>query len=308
MRAFAAGALLLLATAASAQPKSDADLCASITGKPDAAIQHCTRAIESGKFSGEMLSRLHFNRAIEWAAKNDHDRAIADYDAALKLNPKFTDALYNRGSAWAGKGDSDRAMADYDAALKLNPRDATTLAARAVEWMNKGDYGRAVSDYDTAVELDAKSSNTVFGRGRARYYAGDFKRAVADMESAAKLEASEYTALWLYLARKRDGAGDAEERLDNETRATRGGWPAPVIVLYLGRTDVNSVFAAATDPDARRQRDQRCEANYYIAEWHLLRGENERALPLLKEARSGCPRDFLEFEGAAAALRRIQKP
>jgi lipoprotein NlpI len=308
MRAFATGALLLLATAASAQPKSDADLCASITGKPDAAIQHCTRAIESGKFSGEMLSRLHFNRAIEWAAKNDHDRAIADYDAALKLNPKFTDALYNRGSAWAGKGDSDRAMADYDAALKLNPRDATTLAARAVEWMNKGDYGRAVSDYDTAVELDAKSSNTVFGRGRARYYAGDFKRAVADMESAAKLEASEYTALWLYLARKRGGAGDAEERLDSETRATRGGWPAPVIVLYLGRTDVNSVLAAATDPDARRQRDQRCEANYYIAEWHLLRGENERALPLLKEARSGCPRDFLEFEGAAAALRRIQKP
>ena len=307
-RAFAATALLLLATAASAQPKSDADLCASITGKPDAAIQHCTRAIESGKYSGEMLSRLHFNRGIEWGTKNDHDRAIADYDAAIKLSPNFTDALYNRGSAWAHKGESDRAITDYDAALKLNPKDATTIAARAVEWINKGDYLRAVSDYDAAIGLDAKSGNAIFGRARARYYGGEYKHAAEDMERAAKLEPSEYTALWLYLARKRGGAGDAEQRLDSETRATRGGWPAPVIVLYLGRTDVSSVFAAATDPNAQRQRDQRCEANYYVAEWHLLRGENERALPLLKEARSGCPRDFLEFEGAAAALRKLQKP
>jgi lipoprotein NlpI len=307
MRAFAAAALLLSATGASAQPKPDADLCSSITGKPDAAIQHCTRAIESGKYSGEALSRLHFNRAIEWGVKSDHDRAIADYDAAIKLSPNFIDALYNRGSAWAHKGESDRAIADYDAALKLSPKDATTIAARAVEWINKGDYLRAISDYDAAIGLDAKSGNAIFGRARARYYGGEFKPAVEDMERAAKLEPSEYTALWLYLARKRGGIDDAEQRLDSETRATRGGWPAPIIVLYLGRTDPSSVFAAATDPNAQRQRDQRCEASYYVAEWHLLRGESERALPLFKEARSSCPRDFLEFEGASAALRRLAK-
>ena len=249
MRVFATAGLLCAAMGAVAQGKSDAELCASITGKPDAAIQNCTRAIESGRFSGEMLGRLHHYRAIEWAAKNDYDRAIADYDIALKITPKFVDALYNRGSAWAHKGESDRAIADYDAAIALNPTDAAMLAARAVEWISKGDYARAVTDYDAAIGLDPKSANAAFGRGRARYYAGDFQRAVADMESAAKLEPSEYTSIWLYVARKRAGTAGAEERLDEETRAARGSWPSPIVILYLGRTDADSVLAAAMDRD-----------------------------------------------------------
>jgi lipoprotein NlpI len=306
-RRLAAAALLIAAGAAQAQAPDDAERCASITGNPDLAIQHCTRAIESGKFKGEPLARLHYFRGIEWSIKNDHDRAIADYDAAIKLLPRFPDALYNRGNAWGQKGESDRAIADYDAAIKLAPKDAAMVAARAGEWIAKGDFARAVADYDTAVGLDAKSANALFGRGRARFYGGDFQRAARDMEQAFKLEPSEYTSLWLYLARKRGGAGDAEEALDRETRVTRGGWPAPVIVLFLGRTDPDSVYASATDPDARRQREQRCEANYYLAQWHLLRNDRERAQALLKEARSGCPRDFLEFEGAAAELRRLEK-
>jgi lipoprotein NlpI len=300
-------AMLLGAAGVHAQSTPDSERCASITGNPDLAIQHCTRAIESGKFSGEPLSQLHLNRGIEWAAKGDFDRAIADYDAAIKLHPKSADAHYNRGNAWARKGDPDRAIADYDAAIRLDPKEAAAYGGRAVEWSVKGDYARAIADYDAAIKLDPKSSSALLGRGRARFYGGDFQRAALDMEQAMKAEPSEYTALWLYLARKRAGATDAEETLDRDTRAARGGWPSAIIVLYLGRTDASSVLAASTDPDPKRQRDQRCEANFYLAHWHLLRNERERALALLKEAQDGCPRDFLEYEGTLAELRRLQR-
>ena len=300
-------AALLAPAATLAQSTPDADRCANISGNPDLAIQHCTRAIESGKFSGELLARLHFNRAIEWSAKGEFDRAIADYDAAIKLSPQSADSYFNRGNAWAHKGDPDRAIADYDAAIKLDPREPAAYGGRAVEWAVKGDYPRAIADYDTALKLDPKSPSALLGRGRARFYSGDTQRAVLDMEQAMKSEPNEYTALWLYLARKRGGAADAEEMLDSDTRATRGGWPSPVIVLFLGRTDVASVLAASTDPDAKRQRDQRCEANFYLAQWHLLRNESERALARLKEAQEGCPKDFLEYEGTLAELRRLQR-
>ncbi len=300
--------LLLAATAAQAQPASDAERCASITNNPDLAIQHCTRAIESGKFTGELLALLHYNRGIEWAAKANYDRAIVDYDASIKLNPRSSDVFYNRGNAWGNKGDHDRAIVDYDAAIKLNPKDAASHTGRAFELTAKGDYERAVADYDTAIKFDPKSSGTLLARGRVRFYSGNFPRAVADLEQSLKLDYNEYTALWLYLARKRGGVPDAEERLDSETRASRGGsWPAPVIILFLGRTDPDSVLAASTDTDARRQRDQRCEANFYLAHWHLQRGNTERALPLLKEAQSICQREFLEHEGAVAELRRLAK-
>jgi tetratricopeptide (TPR) repeat protein len=182
-RAFAATALLLLATAASAQPKSDADLCASITGKPDAAIQHCTRAIESGKYSGEMLSRLHFNRGIEWGTKNDHDRAIADYDAAIQLSPNFTDALYNRGSAWAHKGESDRAIADYDAALMIDSTQADAFNARGELWRKKGERRKALADFGAAIKLNP---DHVAAKASHRSLAQELERAGALIAVAGK--------------------------------------------------------------------------------------------------------------------------
>ncbi|MDH5246728.1 MAG: tetratricopeptide repeat protein [Betaproteobacteria bacterium] len=305
----AAALLAHAATATLAQTVDDAERCASITGNPDVAIQHCTRAIESKRHTGEELAKLYFNRGIEWAAKGDYDRAIADFDASLRLAPRNVDALYSRGSARSNKGDHDRAVADFNAAIGLNPKDPAAFSGRAHEWTAKGDYEKAIADYDTAIRLDPKASVPLLARGRVRLYTGDHARAVSDLEQSLKLDYNEYTALWLYLARKRGGAPDAEERLDAETRASRGSsWPAPVIVLFLGRTDPDSVLAAATDQDARRQREQRCEANFYLAHWHLLRGNSERALPLLQEAQRSCPREFLEHEGAVAELRRLQKP
>lgn len=51
----------------------------------------------------------------------EFDRAIADYEAALKADPKHADALHARGLAWRAKGDRRRALADFDAALRLRP-------------------------------------------------------------------------------------------------------------------------------------------------------------------------------------------
>jgi lipoprotein NlpI len=298
---------VMLIAAGAAQGQTDAQRCANSRGDPDLRIQHCTRAIESGRLSGEPLAKMHYHRGSEWAAKGVYDRAIDDYDAAIRLNPKFNDAHYGRGNAWAGKGESDKAIADYDAAIGLNPREPSAYIGRAMELTVKGDYARAIADYDAAIALDDKSEISFLGRGRARYYIGDYARSASDLEQSLKLYSNGYTALWLYLARKRGGVANAEELLDSDTLQHRGGgWPSTVIVLYLGRTDTDSVLAAATDNDPRRQLAQRCEASFYLAQWHLLRGERERALPLLKEAQIECPKDFLEREGAVAELRRLQ--
>jgi lipoprotein NlpI len=304
----AAAALLLAAAAGAHAQGTDAERCTTVTGNPDLAIKHCTQAIESGKLSGTTLGQMYYSRAIEWAAKGDHDRAIADYDAAIKILPKFPDAYFNRGNAWGVKGDPDRAIADYDAVLRLTPKDAGAHAARAVELMVKGDYPRAVAGYDAALALEPKSASALFGRGRAHFYAGDGARAVPDIERAFRTEPNLYTAMWLYLARKRARVADAEEMLDGDTRGHRdGGWPSPVVMLYMGRTDADSVAAAATDRDSRRQAEQRCEASFYLAHWHLTRGANDQALGLLKEAQAFCPKDFLEHEGAVIELRRLLK-
>src|SRR5882672_9868077 len=99
---------------ASAAPANDFDTCAKASG--DVAIAACTRAINSGRWRGRDLAVLYFNRGVEYDAKGDLDRGIADYTEAIRLDPKYPKAYYNRGVAYEAKGDHDRAIADYSEA------------------------------------------------------------------------------------------------------------------------------------------------------------------------------------------------
>src|SRR4029077_11914189 len=50
------------------------------------------------------------------------DRAIQGYDEVIAVKPT-SDAYYGRSLAYRGKGNLDRAIADDDQALKLNPKN-----------------------------------------------------------------------------------------------------------------------------------------------------------------------------------------
>ena len=47
--------------------------------------------------------------------------AIADYDKAIKLDPKYISAYYNRGLAKYDLKDYEGASSDFDKANELNP-------------------------------------------------------------------------------------------------------------------------------------------------------------------------------------------
>ena len=47
----------------------------------------------------------------------NYDRAIADYNEAIRLDSKSTLAFIGRGDAYTNKGDHDRALADYNEAI-----------------------------------------------------------------------------------------------------------------------------------------------------------------------------------------------
>ena len=56
------------------------------------------------------------------------ERAIADYDGALRLDPSLADIHNTRGELWRKKGDLPKAVADFAAAIKLNPDHVTARA------------------------------------------------------------------------------------------------------------------------------------------------------------------------------------
>jgi tetratricopeptide (TPR) repeat protein len=98
----------------------DAGVCNHASG--DEAIAACTRAIDSGSWRGPDLALAYDNRGNAYLAKGDNDRAVADYDEAIRLYPEYAFAYNGRGNAYQGKRDNDRAKGDYNRARGDNDR------------------------------------------------------------------------------------------------------------------------------------------------------------------------------------------
>ena len=67
-------------------------------------------------------------------------------DACRLLLRKAFDALDSRGLAYLKKGQWDAAIADYNAALRLNPKLASSLYGRGLAKLKNGDTNGGNAD------------------------------------------------------------------------------------------------------------------------------------------------------------------
>src|SRR6266511_3731541 len=84
----------------------------------DQRLDGCSAVIKAARDKGDKLAEAFNNRAIGYRLKGEYDRAIADYDQAIKLKPS-AEAYFNRGNAHLGKSHYDHAIDDYNQAIKL---------------------------------------------------------------------------------------------------------------------------------------------------------------------------------------------
>jgi tetratricopeptide (TPR) repeat protein len=201
--------LLVWATAVScgALAQSDADRCNDPVGTVDEAIEACTRAIESKRYSNENLAILLNSRGISWRQKGNDDKALIDFDEAIRLDPNSATAYSSRGNLWGDQGDNDKALADYNEAIRLNPKLPPAFSNRAVSWMAKGDKDRALADLNEAIRLDPTFMDAYNNRGFVWRVSGDTGRAVADYTQVIRLNpdfADAYDSLAVIFAASAD--------------------------------------------------------------------------------------------------------
>jgi tetratricopeptide (TPR) repeat protein len=134
-------------------------------------------------------AEVFYSRGKAWEGKFDYDKALRDFDEAIRLDATVATFYFARGNAWAGKRDYDKAMPDFDDAIRLDPNVAEFYFGRGGICSKQQDYVEAISDYDEAIRLDSSRAAFFNQRGVAWSYV-DIDKAISDFSHAIRLDPS----------------------------------------------------------------------------------------------------------------------
>ena len=151
------------------------------------------------------------NRGWAYAhhGQGEFDKAIADYNEALRLNPKLTLVANNRwwankhlrdraaakncllqGNAHIKQREFEKAVADCSEAIRLNPNLALAYNSRGWAYAHtvEPQYDKAIADYNEALRLDPKLTLAANNRWWANKHLRDIAAAKAgDADASANV-------------------------------------------------------------------------------------------------------------------------
>ena len=112
--------------------------------------------------------------------------------------------------------------------------------------------------------------------------------------------------MWTYLASARADHDGRNELEKNAKQINMTAWPGQIASLYLGKATEEAVLSAASDPDAKKDREQHCEAYFYLGENALVGGRRSEAKRLFQQSINTGVTSFAEYAGALAELKLLQ--
>ena len=167
--------------------------------------------------SGEYAADAHFLAGEIARIRGNSEAASAAYGEAIAADRDYAPAYASRGLIKQNALDYTGAVADYDAALNINPQLTTAMAGRC--WSNvlmqDGNLGRARSDADAAAQADPRNVQAQLCRGLLQLRAGEWEAAQASYEAALEVEPGNPSALFgRGVARRRSGDNEGRDDMN----------------------------------------------------------------------------------------------
>lgn len=165
----------------------------------------------------------YVERAGRKEAMGDFSGAIADYTAAIGLEPKSETAHYYRAHLYSAFGKFREAIADLDVVIREDPKAISAYLSRGNAHAEMGQANAALADYDNAIRY---APNTAYGNlteARAYYRKGDYSNAAARFARAKQKSSRDDSVLnsvaWFRATCPDSSFRNGKEALQESTKA-----------------------------------------------------------------------------------------
>ncbi len=130
------------------------------------------------------VAMLHDLSGVAQAQLQDYARAVASFDASLRLQPNAADTFNNRGIALQNLRRLNEALADFDKALALRPNLAVAHFNRGIVLHELHRLDEALASYDKALALQPDHAEAHDNRGSVLQDLRQLEEALASHDRA----------------------------------------------------------------------------------------------------------------------------
>ena len=129
----------------------------------------------------------YYERGHAFGNKGQIERAIADYNEAVVLDPGYFKAYYNLGEAQEEIGRPDSAITAYKKAIALRPSAFDAYTNLGIIYAKMRRFDMSLEDFNNAVRLNPDSPLMYFDRGMVYMEAGHRRLGLLDLRRACSM-------------------------------------------------------------------------------------------------------------------------
>lgn len=170
-------------------------------GKLSEAVNHyksVLRSVEGRQLSqtdSALLAVAHNNLGFILQGRKNTSEAVRSYQAAVELNPSYSEAHHNIGHILHEVGDLKGATLSYEKVVQIAPKSIDSLNTLGSALLSYGDLPRANTIFRQALQLDPHSPKALNNVGSVLLALGEVNEATAYFKAAIRLNPNYENAL-----------------------------------------------------------------------------------------------------------------
>lgn len=152
--------------------------------KFDKAIAEINKALEIEPNNASSL----MHRGNVYFAMKEYEKALIDYNWTIVYNNKSSAGYFNRANTYYALKNFDSAFADINQSIQLNSNYAPAFNVRGNIYSQFREYAKAIEDYTTSLKISPNSMSTYYNRALSYKFAGLYKNACDDLNTAISMD------------------------------------------------------------------------------------------------------------------------